>query len=161
LDNQKFKMNNDKILDINKDIYEKKKYLELNLNFDKNNLLDSISNYKFIPFYKYKEHINSLKKFNLYSPEIPLYYLSEILKPLFLVIISFTVMGYSGRFKINENFFKILFVSIAIGFLLFMLKEIITAFSISYNISFLISYLLILAIPFIIGLYLVINIELN
>ena len=78
LDNKKFKMNNVKILDINKDIYEKKKYLEINLNFDKNNLLDSISNYKFIPFYKYREHINSLKKFNLYSPEIPLYYLSEL-----------------------------------------------------------------------------------
>ena len=159
IDNKVFKMNNVKILNVKNDTYNQVKHLEINLNFDKNNLLDSISNYKFVPFYKYAEHINSLKKFNLYSPEIALYYLSEILKPFFLVIISFTVMGYTGKFKRNENFFKILFVSISIGFLLFMLKEIITAFSVSFDISFLLSYFLILAIPFIIGLYLVINIE--
>ena len=36
--------------DINEDNYEKKQKLRLDLNFDKNNLKDSISNYKFIPF---------------------------------------------------------------------------------------------------------------
>ena len=154
-----FEMKKVKILNIINDSYNERKSLEINLNFDKNNLLDSISNYKYIPFYKYTEHIKSLKKFNLYSPEIALYYLSEILKPLFLIIISFTVMGYSGRFKRNENFFKILFVSISIGFLLFMFKEVITAFSVSFNISFFVSYFLILLIPLIIGLYFVINIE--
>ena len=159
--NKKFKMNKVKILNIDNDAYKEKEYFEIDLNFNKNNLLDSISNYKFVPFFKYKNHVDSLKKFNLYSPEIALYYLSEILKPLFLLIISFTVMGYSGKFKRNENFFKILFISILIGFVLFMFKEIIVAFSISYNISYIISYILILLVPFLIGLYLVINIEMN
>ena len=84
-------------------------FYNLLLNFDKSNIIDSILNFKFIPFYKYKEHINNLKKFNLHSSEVSLYYLSEILKPIFLVIIGFTVMGFSGKFKRNENFFKVLF----------------------------------------------------
>ena len=67
--------------------------------------------------YKYKEHLQSLKKFNLYSSEISLFYLSEILKPLFLIVFAFAVMGFSGKFKRNESFFKVLFYSILIGFL--------------------------------------------
>jgi len=149
------------IFNIDKDNYEKEKSINLDLNFDNNNLIDSISNYKFVPFYKYKEHLASLKKFNLYSSEISLYYLSEILKPFFLVIIGFTVMGFSGKFKKNEGFFKILFISILIGFLLFLLKEIITAITISSNLSFWIAYLIIFSIPLIIGLYQTINIEIK
>ena len=102
-----------------------------------------------------------LKKFNLYSSEISLYYLSEILKPFFLIVIGLVVMGYSGKFKRNENFFKILFISILIGFSFFLLKETVTAISIAFNISFWLTYLTIFFIPLIIGLYLIINIEMN
>ena len=149
------------IFNIDNDIYDKKKLLNLSLNFNNENLIDSISNYKFVPFYKYKKHLDTLKRFNLYSNEVALHYLSEILKPFFLVIIGFTVMGYSGKFKRNENFFKILFISILIGFSLFLLKETITAIAISLSISFLITYITIFFVPLIIGLYFIINIEMN
>ena len=100
-----FKLQNVSILNINNDKFEKVEFYNLILNFDKSNIIDSILNFKFIPFYKYKKHVNNLKKFNLHSSEVSLYYLSEILKPIFLVIIGFTVMGFSGKFKRNENFF--------------------------------------------------------
>ena len=159
--NKQLDLNDVIILNINNDNYEKKKNIKINLNFDKNNLIDSISNYKYIPFYKYKEHLNSLKIFNLYSSEISLFYISTIINPFFLVIVGFIVMGFSGKFKKNENFFKVLFISILIGFLLFLLKEIITALTITYDIHFLLSYLIIFSIPLFIGLYQIINIEIN
>ena len=161
LDDDHIYMNDVTLFNINKDFYEKKENLKLKLNFKVQDLIDSFSNYKFIPFYKYKDHLNSLKKFNLYSPEISLYYLSEILKPIFLIIISFAVMGFSGKFKKNENFFKILFFSILIGFAIFMLKEIVSALTVSYNLSFILTYFIILFVPLIIGLYQIINIEIN
>jgi len=156
-----FYLNDVIIYNINKDSYKKEKLLELSLNFDNQNLIDSISNYKHVPFYKYKKHINSLKKFNLYSTEISLYYLSEILKPIFLVIISFAVMGFTGKFKRNDSFFKVLFISILIGFLLFLFKEIITTITISTNLSFWLAYIIIFFVPLIIGLYQTINIEIK
>ena len=125
----------------------------MNINFDRNDLLDGISNYKYIPFYKYIEHTKTLKKFNLHSSEISLYYLSEILRPIFLIIIGFVVMSYSGKFKRNENFFKILFISILIGFLFFLLKEIIISLTAKMNLSFIFSYLIIFSLPLFIGLY--------
>ncbi len=158
---KQFNLNDVIILDIDNDEYERRKNLTLDLNFDKNNLINSISNYKNIPFYKYKEHLNSLKKFNLYSSKVSLFYVSTIINPFFLVIVGFTVMGFSGKFKKNESFFTVLFISILIGFLLFLLKEIITSLTITYNIHFLLSYLIIFSIPLIIGLYQIINIEIN
>ena len=95
----------------------------------------------------------------MYSPEIGLFYLSEVLKPLFLVMLSFVIIGISGKFKRNENFFKTLFISILIGFSIFLFKEIITKFTVSLSINFFISYLIIFLFPFFIGLYLVIRIE--
>ena len=86
-------------------------------------------------------------------------YISELLKPFFLVMLGFIVMGYSGKFKRNESFFKILFISILIGFLIFILKEVITKLTISLNVNFIISYIIIFFIPFFIGLYQVIKIE--
>ena len=154
-----FKLQNVSILNINNDKFEKVEFYNLILNFDKSNIIDSILNFKFIPFYKYKKHVNNLKKFNLYSSEVSLYYLSEILKPIFLVIIGFTVMGFSGKFKRNENFFKVLFISILIGFLIFLLKEIVTALTTTMEISFIISYFIIFMFPLIIGLYQMIRIE--
>ena len=159
--NKQFNLNDVVKLDIDNDKYQKSKNIILNLNFDKKNLIDSISNFKNIPFYKYKEHLNTLKKFNLYSSEISLFYISTIINPIFLVIIGFIVMGFSGKFKKNESFFKVLFISILIGFLLFLLKEIITTLTITYSINFLLSYLIIFSIPLIIGLYQIINIEIN
>jgi len=154
-----FKLQNVSILNINNDKFEKVEFYNLILNFDKSNIIDSILNFKFIPFYKYKKHVNNLKKFNLHSSEVSLYYLSEILKPIFLVIIGFTVMGFSGKFKRNENFFKVLFISILIGFLIFLLKEIVTTLTTKMAISFIFSYFIIFMFPLIIGLYQMIRIE--
>ena len=154
-----FKLQNVSILNIDNDKFEKVEFYNLILNFDKSNIIDSILNFKFIPFYKYKKHVNNLKKFNLHSSEVSLYYLSEILKPIFLVIIGFTVMGFSGKFKRNENFFKVLFISILIGFLIFLLKEIVTTLTTTMEISFIFSYFIIFMFPLMIGLYQMIRIE--
>ena len=154
-----FKLQNVSIFNINNDKFEKVEFYNLILNFDKSNIIDSILNFKFIPFYKYKKHVNNLKKFNLHSSEVSLYYLSEILKPIFLVIIGFTVMGFSGKFKRNESFFKVLVISILIGFLIFLLKEIVTALTTKMEISFIFSYFIIFMFPLMIGLYQMIRIE--
>ena len=74
-------------------------------------------------------------------------------------MLSFVVIGFSGKFKRNENFFKVLFISILIGFTIFFLKEIITKITITLSINFYISYLIIFFLPFSIGLYQVIKIE--
>ena len=67
--------------------------------------------------------------------------------------------GFSGKFKRNDNFFRILFIAILIGFFVFFLKEIITKLTISLNINVMLSYTSIFLIPFLIGLYQVIKIE--
>ena len=159
IEDKLFKLNQVRIYNISEDKFSKKDEFQLNLNFDKNNIIDSISNFKFIPFYKYREHIKNLKKFNLHSSEVSFFYLSEILKPFFLIIIGFTVMGFSGKFKRNENFFRVLFVSILIGFLIFLLKEIVVALATSINLSYIFAYFTIFFLPLLIGLYQVIKIE--
>ena len=60
---KQFNLNDVIILNIDNDEYEKRKNLKLDLNFDNKNLIDSISNYKHIPFYKYKEHLKFLSEF--------------------------------------------------------------------------------------------------
>ncbi len=135
------------------DIYKHK------INFNRSNLLNSITNYKQIPFYKYWSHSKTLKKFNLYSSEIGLHYLSEIFKPFFIVLLSFLIVGFSGKFRRNENFFKVLFTSILIGFLVFLLKEVVTKLSITLNINFILSFMIIFIVPCLIGIYQFINIE--
>ncbi len=135
------------------------KEFNLIINFNKENILNSINKYKLIPFYKYLEHSKALAKFNLYSPEIGLFYLSEIFKPIFLVMLSFVVLGFAGKFKRNENFFKVLFITISIGFIVYLYTEIINKLTIIYSINFYLSYTLIFFIPFLIGLYQVIRIE--
>ena len=74
-------------------------------------------------------------------------------------MLAFVIVGFSGKFKRNENFFKILFISILIGFTIFLLKEIITKMTLSLSINFIISYLIVFLIPMSIGLYQVIKIE--
>jgi lipopolysaccharide export system permease protein len=159
IENELFKLNSVKIIDINNNEIMKLDKYKLKVNFNQNNIRDSISNYKFIPYYKYWDHIKSLKKFNLYSSEISLYYLSELLKPLFLVVIGFVVMGFSGKFRRNENFFKILFISILIGFLFFLLKELMITITTNLNLPFIFSYIVIFSLPFFIGLYQTMKIE--
>ena len=154
-----FILNNVKYYDVNKEDYEELESFKLKINFNKENIINSITNYKLIPFYKYFSHTKTLKKFNLYSSEIGLFYLSEILKPIFIVMLSFVVVGFSGKFQRNENFFKILFISILIGFIIFFLKEIITKLSVTLSINFYISYLIIFFLPFLIGVYHIIKIE--
>ena len=133
--------------------------LELKINFNKENILNSISEYKLIPFYKYTKHTKTLNKFNLYSKEIGLYYLSEVLKPIFIVVLAFVIIGFTSKFQRNENFFKVLFIAISIGFCIFLLKEIISKLTISLSMNIYVSYLFIFIIPLFIGLYQVIKIE--
>ncbi len=158
--------NKDKLLlkevlyyDINNEEYETIDIYKLDINFNQQNIINAITNYRLVPFYEYINHTKTLNKFNLYSPEIGLFYISEILKPFFIIMLAFVVVGFSGKFKRNESFFKILFISILIGFLIFFLKEIITKLTISLDINFLLSYFIIFIIPFVISLYQVIKIE--
>ena len=135
--------------------------INLNVNFNRDDIINSISNFKHIPFYKYKKHIKSLKKFNLYSQEVSLFYLSEIFKPFFLIILCFLVMSFACKFKKNENFFKVLFFSILFGFIFFIFNEILTILTVTNYISFLVAYTILILISLVIGLYQSINIELN
>ena len=157
--NEYFKLNDVQILNINEDIIEKKDKYNFKLNFNKKNITDSLSNYKYIPFYKFNDHINTLKKFNLHSQEISLFYLSEILKPFFLVLIGFVIMGFSGKFKRSDNFFKVLFVAVLVGFFIFLFKEIVIAITNEINLSFWLSYLIIFSFPLFIGIYKISKIE--
>ena len=154
-----FLLNNVHYYDFKNEYYENLDNLNLSINFNEENLINSLSKYKLIPFYKYLDHSKTLSKFNLYSSEIGLFYLSEVLKPIFIVMLSFVVIGFSGKFKRNENFYKVLFLSITIGFIIFLFKEIITKITISYSINFILSYFLIFTIPFLVGLYQIIKIE--
>ena len=129
------------------------------INFNKKNIIDSISKYKLVPFYNYINHSNTLSKFNLYSNEIGLYYLSEVLKPFFIVVLAFVMIGFTSKFQRNENFFKVLFIAISIGILIFLLKEIIIKLTIILSINFYVSYFMIILLPFLIGLYQIIRIE--
>ena len=154
-----FLLNDVKYYDFDNEDFKNLNNYNLEINFDKDNILNSISKYRLIPFYKYYEHSMTLSKFNLYSSEIGLYYLSEIFKPIFIVVLAFTIIGLTGKFQRNENFFKVLFISISVGFIIFLLKEIIGKLSISLSINIFLSYLIIFLIPLIVGLYQVIKIE--
>ena len=57
--------------------------------------------------------------------------------------------------------FKVLFISILIGFIVFLYKEIITKLTISLSFNFIFAYLLIFLIPFFIGLYQVVKSKMN
>ncbi len=154
-----FLLNSVTYYDLKKEEYKFLKNYNLSINFNKENIINSISKYKLVPFYNYIKHSKTLTKFNLYSPEIGLYYLSEILKPIFMVMLAFVILGFTSKFQRNENFFKVLFIAISIGLLIFLLKEIITKLTISLTLNFLLSYLIIFFIPLFIGLYQIIKIE--
>tara|TARA_Y100001935_G_scaffold242722_1_gene233416 strand:- start:93 stop:1172 length:1080 start_codon:yes stop_codon:yes gene_type:complete len=157
--NNIFLLNDVKYYNFQKEEYKNIKNYSLIINFNKENLVNSISKYKLVPFYKYMEHSKTLSKFNLYSSEIGLYYLSEISKPFFIVVIAFVILGFTAKFQRNENFFKVLFIAISIGFFIFLLKETITKLTISMTLNFILSYLVIFLIPLFIGLYQIIKIE--
>ena len=154
-----FSLNNVKYYNFLDENFNNLESLELKINFNKENILNSISKYKLIPFYKYISHTETLSKFNLYSKEIGLYYLSEILKPIFIVVLAFVIVGFTVKFQRNENFFKVLFIAISIGFIIFLLKEIISKLTISLSMNIYLSYLVIFLIPLFIGLYQVIKME--
>ena len=154
-----FSLNKVRFYDFKNETFETLENYNLVTNFDNENLTNSISKYKLIPFYKYLNHSKTLLKFNLYSSEIGLYYLSEILKPIFIVVIAFVILSFTSKFKRNENFFKVLFVAIAIGFLIFLIKEIISKLTISLSLNFILSYFIIFLIPLFVGLYQIIKIE--
>ena len=157
--NNLFLLQDVKFYDFNNEEFKSLKDFNLIINFDKENILNSISKYKLVPFYKYFHHMKTLSKFNLYSPEIGLYYFSEMLKPIFIVVLSFVIIGFTSKFQRNENFFKVLLIAISIGFMIFLLKEIISKLTISLSLNFILSYLIIFLIPLFIGLYQIIKIE--
>ena len=159
IENNTFLLKDVTILNIAKNQFKKYENYSLKLNFTKDNITESLANYKFVPFYKYWNHTKNLKKFNLYSNEISLHYLSEILKPIFMLIIGLVVLGFSGKFKRNESFFKILFISILIGFIIILFEEIIISLTVKLNISYVLTYFIIFSLPLLIGMYKVINIE--
>ena len=154
-----FLLNEVKYYDFENEDFKNLDDYNLEINFNKDNILNSISKYKQVPFYKYINHSKTLSKFNLYSEEIGLYYLSEVLKPIFIVVLAFVIVGFTTKFQRNENFFKVLFIAISIGFLIFLLKEIISKLTINLSINIYLSYLVIFLIPFFIGLFQVIKIE--
>ena len=157
--NNIFSLNTVRYYNFKNDEYKNLDNYNLIINFNKENILNAISKYKLIPFYKYITHSKSLNKFNLYSPEIGLYYLSEVLKPIFIVVLAFVIVGFTSKFQRNENFFKVLFISILIGFLIFLMKEIISKLTITLSINIYFGYSFIFLIPFFIGLYQVNKIE--
>ncbi len=157
--NNIFLLNDVRYYNLKNEEYKDLNNYNLKINFDKENIINSISKYKLVPFFKYLDHSKTLSKFNLYSSEIGLYYLSEILKPIFTVVIAFVILGFTAKFQRNENFFKVLFIAISIGFLIFLLKEIITKLTISLSLNFFLSYLIIFLIPLFIGMYQIIKIE--
>jgi lipopolysaccharide export system permease protein len=154
-----FILNDVNRFDILKDIYSSHDKFLLDLNFSKENILTSNINYKNIPYYDYVYHVKTMKKFNLYSPAVGLFYLSEVLKPIFMILLSFVVMSFSAKYKRNESFFKILFYAVLIGFAFYILKEVINKFTITFDINFLFSYFIIFIIPLVIGVYKTIQIE--
>ena len=81
------------------------------------------------------------------------------MKPVFTAVLAFVILGFTSKFQRNENFFKVLFISILIGFAIFLLKEVVVAFSTSLRLSYLFSYFIIFSVPFIVGLYQIIKIE--
>ena len=157
--NNLFFLKDVKFYDFKNEKYENLENFNLIINFDRNNILNSISRYELVPFFKYLNHSKTLSKFNLYSDEIGLYYLSEILKPLFIVILSFIIVGFSSKFQRNENFFKVLFISISIGFLIFLFKEIVDKLTVSLSLNIFFSYFVVVLLLFFIGLYQIIKIE--
>ena len=161
LDKNNLNLQNVHFININSEESMNINNIDINVNFNKYDIVNSISNYKHIPFFKYNQHVKSLKKFNLYSQEVSLFYFSEIFKPFFLIILGFVVMGFASKFKRYENFFKVLFISISIGFAFFVCNEILTALTIANYISFLFAYATLTLISLVIGLYQSINIEVN
>ncbi|MBS57080.1 MAG: hypothetical protein CMP16_04325 [Rickettsiales bacterium] len=159
IENKSFVLEDVKYFDIFQDNYKYESTYELLLNFSKENILSSVINFKNIPYYNYLSHVITLKKFNLYSSAVGLFYLSEILKPFFMILLSFVVMGFSAKFRRNQSFFKVLFFSVFFGFLFYILTEIINKFTLTFEINFIFSYLIIFIIPFLIGIYKVIQIE--
>ena len=156
---QSFSLKKVNRFDILNDKYFNSKEFVLDLNFSKESILTSNINYKNIPYYNYINHIKTMKKFNLYSSAVGLYYLSEVLKPIFMILLAFVVMSFSAKYNRNESFFKILFYAVLIGFAFYVLKEFINKFTITFNTNFLFSYFIIFIIPLIVGLYKTIQIE--
>ena len=157
--NKKFNLTEVNQFDVLNDKHINHNEFVLDLNFSKESILTSNINYKNIPYYNYINHIKTMKKFNLYSSAVGLFYLSEILKPIFMILLAFVVMSFSAKYKRNESFFKILFYAVLIGFSFYILREVINKFTITFNTNFLFSYFVIFIIPFIVGLYKTIQIE--
>ena len=100
-----FILENVNMFNIDNNSYTFKKILNLELNFSKKNILSSVFNYRNIPYYNYLNHINTLKKFNLYSSAVGLHYLSEVLKPLFYDYSFICSNGFFCKIQKKRKFF--------------------------------------------------------
>ena len=74
-------------------------------------------------------------------------------------MLSFVIIGFTSKFQRNENLFKVLFLAISVGYIIFLIKEIITRLTINLSINYILSYLIIFLLPFFIGLYQILKIE--
>ena len=144
-------------INLNKNITHNIK--NININFIQKDILNSIKYYKYTPFYKFYNYIKSMKKLNYLNPEIILYFLSEIFKPILLISIAFVVTGYVSKFNRNESFFKTIFIAIIIGFILFLIDRLIYSIDINNIISYCIVILTIPILSFVLGTILIINVE--
>jgi len=144
---------------INLNENKKYNYKNIEINFVRSDILNSLQYYKYTPFYNYYNYSISMKKLNYLSSEIILYFLSEIIKPLLLISISFVVTGYVAKFKRNENFFKTIFIAITIGFILFLIDKVIYSINIDNTFSYLLITITIPIISLILGTILMLKIE--
>ena len=155
------KLNDVEEIDIKKNKSIKYDNKTIKINFIDEDIVNSVQYYKHTPFYNYLNYSQSMKKLNYLTPEIILYFLSEIFKPLLLISVCFVVSGYVAKFKRNESFFKTIFIAIIIGFIMFLLDKLIY----SINVNNLISYIIIIAsipiISIILGTIMFIRVEKN
>ena len=146
-------------IDINKNNNKEYKTKNIKINFNQQDILNSVKYYKYIPFYNYYNYSKSMKKLNYLTPDIILYFLSELFKPFLLISISFVVTGYVSKFKRNESFFKTIFIAIIIGFILFLINKLIYSININSWLYYPIVILTIPSISIILGTILILRVE--
>ena len=148
---------NEKNIKLNKN--DKYNFKNIEINFVQKDILNSLQYYKYTPFYKYYEYATSMKKLNYLSTDMILYFLSEIIKPILLISICFVVTGYVAKFKRNENFFKTIFISILIGFVIFLIDKIIYSINVNNMFYYFIITITIPLISLILGTILMLRVE--
>ena len=136
--------------------YDKK---DISINFTQQDILNSVKYYKYTPFFNYWSYSNSMKKLSYLSTDIVLYFFSELFKPFLLLSIGYVVSGFVAKFKRNYSFFKTIFISVIIGFIIFLIDKLIYSMDTSGIFSYVIIILTIPIISLILGTFLIIRVE--